>query len=132
MKLYLILLQIKNKIIYAWNNFIFWLDFKLRSIGKISPNRVVENIINYQLKPYKVDFDYIMKNQHINGIPWYQYYKFTSEKQVRKYEKYAKKQIRKAYPYMTEKYINREYAMFDLMYGLMRDYPEYNNLMNRK
>lgn len=88
----------------------------------LSKEKAVKRIINYQLKPYKVDMDYVIENPKIDGIPWYQYYTFKSLKEEQDWEKYSKRQLRKAYPYMSDKYIEREFAMIGLMWGLKRGF----------
>lgn len=104
---------------------LYW-NFKdyLINLYRISPETAEIRIVNYMLKPYNVDCDYVIKNPEINGVPWYQYYTFNSEEEYKRYKKYALKQYRKAYPYSNEKYINSIFSGLDLYCGLKRNYDE--------
>ena len=84
-------------------------------------------IIDAQLKKYGVDYDYIMKNQQIEGEPWYTYYTFDSKQESEKWEKFAKKLFRKATPSADESYINKRFSMFNLMWGLKTTYNIYED-----
>jgi len=42
---------------------------------------VYKYLIDKMLKPYGVDFDYIVEHQTIDDVPWYQHYTWTEAEQ---------------------------------------------------
>lgn len=42
-------------------------------------NVIIRTILNKMLEKHGVDFDYIMKNQEIDGKNWFDYYTMTQE-----------------------------------------------------
>lgn len=86
-----------------------------------SKDEVIKMIINKQLKPYKVDFDYVVKNPQIEGIDWFIYYTFNSEKEYNKWKKYSIKLLRKHIVY-SEELAKKEFLWIDLYCGLKHNY----------
>lgn len=89
----------------------------------VSPDEVGRMMINAELKPYKVDFDYIMANQKIEGNDWWYYYTFNNEEDYQKWKKYCINLIMTKLNY-TEYYAIRQFGMFDLCYGLRHNYEK--------
>lgn len=112
--------KIINKIVIYINNIIFSIVMRF----KPDSEKVVTKIINKMLKPYKIDMNYVINNPKINGIDWFQYYTFNSNEEVEKWKKYSIKQLKRAYPYMSDKYIERQFSYIDLMWGLKRNFDE--------
>ena len=75
-------------------------------------------LIDKMLENHDVDYDWVMKNQHIDGMPWCSKLEWTTEQS----ENYKKWFIDFFYtrvsPRMTKKKIKKDYVWFDLMYGL--------------
>lgn len=103
-----------------------WWRIKEYFINKwrISPIKAEKNIINYMLRKYNVDFQYVIDNPEIEGTPWYQYYTFDSEKEVEQWKKYSLKQFKRAYPYSTTEYNEKRVKWIDFQYGLKRSYED--------
>lgn len=73
-------------------------------------------IINKMLKPYKIDYDHVIKNPMINGEPWFTYYTMTSD-QYNKLKKFSINvlMINEGF---TKDYAIKEFAWMNLMWGL--------------
>lgn len=98
-------------------------DFYLAYLARRVPeNDAVRLIVNKQLAKYKVDMEYVKENEKIDGEDWYNYYTFNSEKEFNSWKKFAKRIIKKTYPYLDESGINKEFSMLNLMWGLKRNY----------
>lgn len=80
-------------------------------------NVVLEGLINIMLKKYNVDYDYIVKNQTIEGLPWFEYYTFTTLENDF-FERDAKVYLKSKFKRWSKKTINREFNWFRLMWGL--------------
>ena len=61
-----------------------------------------------------IGYKYVIENPKIDGKDWYQHFTFTTEEESR-FEKFAKRKIKKCYPYNY----NKQYSWFSMMYGLM-------------
>lgn len=87
---------------------------------------IVKMIVNKQLKPFNVDYDYVIKNPKINGIDWYIYYTFNNEKDYNKWREYSIKLIKK---HITndQKMAEKEFSWIDLYCGLKHNYNENRN-----
>lgn len=111
-----------RNIIYFMKN--LWWRIKEYFINKWRINPVIaeKNIINYMVRKYNIDFDYVVSNPEIEGMSWYQYYTFNSEKEYEKWKKYALKQFKRAYPYSTEEFNKKRVAWLDFQYGLKKSY----------
>ena len=75
-----------------------------------------KDAVNKMLEPHGVDFDYVLKNQKITGIEWFQYYTWTKSDRE-EYQKWFVAEMRKRLripKYRAEK----EFASFNLMWGL--------------
>ena len=79
-------------------------------------DELLRKMINKELKPHGVNLKYIMEHQKIDGIDWYRYYQFTSEKSYNKWKRYCKKLLKK------NGRSERDFSMVDVMYGLMHTY----------
>lgn len=77
---------------------------------------LLKDLINKMLKPYGVDYDFIVANPKINNIDWFQYYTFTPETE-KAFKDWAipfiKKRLR-----CSLAYAGQVYSWFDLCYGL--------------
>lgn len=101
-------------------------DFYLIHIKRrLTSDEAVRLIIDNQLKKYNVDMTYIINDPEIDGVPWYNYYTFDSKKEYQKWEKFAKRMIKKSRSYSDEKVINREFSYLNLMWGLKTNYDIY-------
>jgi len=99
-----------------------WYDIKLLIYPPISDDKLVRDCINKELKPYGVDYQYVIDNPRIGDISWYHYYTFNSEKEYLKWKKYCLRKIKRAHPYLQDVYIQRKFGWFDLMWGLRHTY----------
>ena len=115
-----------KNIIYFIQNIKWRIKYFLINIFRTSPEKAERNIINYMLKPYKVDIQYVIDNPKIEGKDWFFYYTFNSVKEYDKWKKYALKQFKKAYPYSTDEFNLRRFSWIDLCYGLRQDYIKSN------
>jgi hypothetical protein len=80
---------------------------------------LIRFLVDKMLKErHGVDFDYVVKNQTIEGTPWYQYYTWTEQEQ----EQYRRWFIEVLTKHVTPKYPRREaeriWDSFNLNYGL--------------
>ena len=103
-------------------NWLVQLDDWLYYRNRKSKDEIVRLIINKQLKPYKVDYDYVIKNPQINGEDWFRYYRFNNEKEFEKWKRYSIKLLKRHVTQGSEEIANREFSMIDLYYGLMHNY----------
>ena len=92
-----------NKKITKW----FLNLFKRKSLSE----KLIDKM--FKIAGYKIGFEEI-KNRKDN---WFQQYTITS-KQEDLWKVYCLKQIKKAYPTFTDKFIIIQYNMFNLKYGL--------------
>lgn len=82
----------------------------------MAKENLIQIIIDKMLEKHGVNYAYILENQEIEGKPWYTYYTFTKQEEKEFKEwfiKFVGKKIK-----FSKKYIEREYALFSLMYGL--------------
>ena len=89
---------------------------------RISEDDCLRLIIDKELKPYKVDMQFVLDNPEIEGEPWYIHYKFNNENEFIKWKKFSLKMIKKAYPYLLDDSIKKEFSMINLMWGLKTNY----------
>ena len=95
-----------------------WYWIKDLFIRELSDDEIVRKCVNKELKPYGVDYDYVITNPRIEGKEWYNYYTFKSDKEYLKWKKYCIYLLKKRYPYLTEEYIQHKFTWFDLQYSL--------------
>ena len=86
-----------------------------------SKEEVIKLIVNKQLKPYKVDYDFVVKNPEIEGQSWFTYYTFNSEKEYNKWKKYSINLIKKNLT-RNDKLAQKEFIWIDLYCGLKHNY----------
>lgn len=82
----------------------------------MTKQNLIPIIIDKMLEKHGVDYAYVLENQQIEGVPWYTYYTFTKQEEKEFKEwfiKFVSKKIK-----FSKNYIEREYALFSLMYGL--------------
>lgn len=103
-------------------NWLVQLDDWLYYRNRKSKDEIIRLIINKQLKPYKVDYDYVIKNPQINGEDWFRYYRFNNEKEFEKWKRYSIKLLKRHVTQGSEEIANREFSMIDLYCGLMHNY----------
>ena len=119
-----------KNIIYFIKNLWWSIEEYFINKWRINPVIAEKNIINYMLRKYNVDFDYVVSNPEIGGVPWYQYYTFDSEKEYEKWKKYALKQFNRAYPYSSENFNKRRVVWLDFQYGLKKSYENRLNAVD--
>ena len=61
-----------------------------------------------------IGYKYVIDNPKIDGVDWFMYFTCTTAEE-NKFEKFAKRKIKKCFPYNTD----RQYGWFSMMYGLM-------------
>jgi hypothetical protein len=88
---------------------------------KIGDPIIVEIFINKELEPYNVTMKDIMAlpEGNIDGKPWYSHYTFNNEAEHDAWRNWCTEYLKtKVTPKLTKERINKEFAWFDLMYGL--------------
>ena len=96
---------------------------------KLNSEECFRNIINYMLREFDADFDYVQKNPVIKGVDWYQYFWDTveSKKEFNDWLKqYLTKEV-KLTPFQKSR-VDTIVSLINLMYGLTV-YNENNNIM---
>mgnify|MGYP003490642523 FL=1 len=86
--------------------------------------KIIENIINYELKKFGSSYNQVLKEPIINGEEWYIHYTFSTKKEYRKWKRYSIKQIKKRSPYMTNNYALTQFSWVSLQYGLKLGYND--------
>lgn len=85
---------------------------------KFGDKGLAKILIDKMLENHDVDYEWVMNNQQIDGMPWCTKLEWTQE-QSNEYKKwFVDFFYTKVSPRKTKKWINREYMWFDLMYGL--------------
>lgn len=87
---------------------------------KIDGEKTLRLIINSMLKTagWNFDYDYIVKNQYINGQPWYLAFYFENKELWEKWKKRSIQKLKRIYPEYTDDMINTMFHNIDLQYGL--------------
>lgn len=83
--------------------------------------KIFKQIINKQLEQYDIDFDYVLKNNEIDGKPWYLYYTFKNKNDFEQWKAFSIKLMIEKLKYNKD-YAERTFEMINLNYGLKRDY----------
>lgn len=99
-----------------------WYWIKGLFVRELSYDDITRKCVNKELKPYGVDYDYVVANPTINGKSWYTYYTFNSETEYLGWKRYCIKQFKKKFPYLKDEYLERKFTWFDLNYGLRHTY----------
>ena len=103
---------------------------------KITADQFVRDVINFELKPYGIDFDYILslpkKPENKENIDpnveyqnhWYSRYKFHTFEEFNAFRRYFYEHFKDYAPkYRWKKeVIYEEFEYFNFMYGLATDY----------
>jgi hypothetical protein len=63
-------------------------------------------------------YDFVMENQKIDGVPWFQYFTWDEEEEE-EYRKWFMERFLKVHKY-PKKLAEREFSWFNLMWGLKR------------
>ena len=85
---------------------------------KVGDPELVKILINKMTENHDIDYDFIMENQHENGIPWCCCYEWTQEESD-EYKKWFIEFFQKSVTPKRPKYqLAREWQWFNLMYGL--------------
>lgn len=94
-----------------------WFYYKFKKDN----SEVLKMIINKELKPYGVDYDYVREHPVIEDEEWWRHYTFKSEKDYLKWKKYSINVIRR---HLTrdKRRARQEFVWIDLCYGLRHDY----------
>ena len=89
---------------------------------RLSSEFILRLIVDRELGKYGVDFDYVKNTPSIDGIEWFAYYTFDSEKEYQNWRRFVKKVLKLKFPFYTDNYINNSLSMIDLNYGLKYSY----------
>lgn len=100
-----------------------WWFYKFRK----SSDKVLEMIINKELKPYNITMKDVIANPKIDGEDWFIHYTFNNQKEYDKWEKYSIKLIKK-HIVNDDKMARREFSMVSLNYGLKTNYDNRNKI----
>ena len=85
---------------------------------KLGSPGIAKILIDKMLENHNVDYDYVVENQHINGVVWCSYYSWTQE-ESNNYKKWWFDFFQKnVSPKLSKRILEREYIWWDLMYGL--------------
>ena len=76
----------------------------------------LKDIINYALRNFDADYDYVLKNKVINGVAWYEYF-WDDDKSKAEFMEWLKKYLKKNLKYPKNR-INVIANWIDLCYGL--------------
>lgn len=110
--------RIKNRLKYF---------YYLYLANRIDRDLAIKLIVSKQLEKYNVDMQYVIDNPKIEGKDWYIYYTFDTEKEFEDWKKFSLKIIKKVYPRADENWINKEFSMLNLMWGLKTLYDRSKN-----
>lgn len=83
---------------------------------KITKDNLIPVMIDKMLEPYGKSYAWVVENQLIDGVSWFDYYTWT-EAEERDFKIWAVRVIKRALRCSSEKAIS-EYGWFSLMYGL--------------
>lgn len=79
-------------------------------------DNLIKELINKELEPHGVDFDFVVANERIDGVDWFWYYTMTEDAE-KEFKTWAVKRIKEVLKCSKER-AEREYSGFSLMYGL--------------
>lgn len=83
---------------------------------KLDSEDFLKPVVNYMLREFNADYNYVKKHNEINGVPWFQYFWDTPESKeefLTWLEKFIKANVNYR-PHKIKNVIN----YIDLMYGL--------------
>lgn len=83
---------------------------------RVDADKEVPILINKMLEKHGVDYDYVVKNQHIDGVPWYRHFTWNVSEED-EYSKWFVERFKKVHKYPV-KLAKRELAYFLLQWGL--------------
>jgi len=81
-------------------------------------DKVLKFVVDKMLEPYDSSFDKVVEEPKINGVVWYQFYTWSEEQMEQFKEFFIKTLTKSCSPKFSIEMANREWAMFNLMYGL--------------
>ena len=110
---------VKSYVYYLIDKIYLWYFYKF--IHK-TDQEIIKSIINYELKRFGSSYEKVLVEPKIDGDEWYMYYKFQSEKEYQKWERYSIKQIKRKSPHMTNEYAKKQFSWINLQYGLTHEY----------
>lgn len=85
---------------------------------KIGDESLVRILIDKMLESNNSNYDFVIKNQTIDGQPWCNHFEWT-QKESDKYKEWFMDLFKNnVSPRMSKKSIEREYQWFNMMYGL--------------
>ena len=85
---------------------------------KVGNPEIAKALFNKMLEKHCIDYDYIMANQHINGVAWCSHYDWTQQESDEYKKWYIKFYQENVTPRYTKKYLEKSWQWFNLMYGL--------------
>lgn len=91
---------------------------------KLTEEEALRLIINYQLKPYGVDIDYVKLHPTINEFEWFYHYTFKTKQQYNRWKFFSYEMLKRCMPHLPKKEIAKEFSMIDLMWGLRHEYKD--------
>jgi len=83
---------------------------------RINSDKEVPILIGKMLEKYNVTYEYILQNQKIDGVNWFQYYTFTEEEE-KEFHLWFINRLTNTYR-CSISLAEREYSYFNLMWGL--------------
>lgn len=83
---------------------------------KLNSEEFLRPVIDYMLREYGVDYDYVVKHPTFGKIPWYQYY-WDSPETKKEFLDWLKKFLKTKVDYSPYK-IDNVVSQIDLMWGL--------------
>lgn len=76
----------------------------------------LKDIINYALRNFNADYDYVLKNKVINGVAWYEYF-WDDDKSKAEFMDWLRKYVKKNFKGNKNR-VNDIAGLIDLCYGL--------------
>jgi hypothetical protein len=76
----------------------------------------LKDIINYALRNFNADYDYVLKNQVINGVTWYEYF-WDDDKSKAEFMDWLRKYVKKNFKQHKNR-VDSVAGLIDLCYGL--------------
>nr|DAT90451.1 MAG TPA: MBDR REGULATOR, TETR FAMILY [Caudoviricetes sp.] len=97
---------------------------RFKSQKLYSIQTIAKRIIDFELRPYNVTIEDVTRESHINGEPWYTYYKFKTKAQEDVWNDYCNKLLRKhMYPwYISKRAADEHLSWVRLSFGLTSEY----------
>lgn len=85
---------------------------------RIGDEALARILVDKQMEKYEVDSYFLQQNEQIDGISWFTYFTATQEEHdawISFCKEFIKNNVT---PKMSDKEIDKQLSMFDLMYGL--------------